>query len=273
MGGDNLIIFNELEYSKRLLQEGYIRKHKPKKDLFVLCKFYKDRGFGQLQATKELFKFINKYNTYVYDELIDKLKRHVLNRIRQVYKYNYTFRIGLNIPMSKIELIEIQKQKTNGEKQVLFMMVVLSKFFINKNGIFYVTIKDIFELTGLFYNKEHARCILIKLIKNKYIFIINKPNMYRYFINQIAYKIQKIYYKINIPKCEDIAYVVNNEKNIIEEFAKCMNIVDNKFKYCIFCGSEFEKKSNRHKMCKKCWKERQLELWRENKRKHRNVQV
>ena len=49
--------------------------------------------------------------------------------------------------------------------------------------------------------------------------------------------------------------------------------VATKQKYCEVCGDLIKQVTNNQEYCKKCWKDIERKLWRENKRKHRNVQV
>ncbi len=43
--------------------------------------------------------------------------------------------------------------------------------------------------------------------------------------------------------------------------------------YILWNNKLIKQTSNRRKYCSSCWKKQERKLWRENKRKHRNVQV
>jgi hypothetical protein len=250
-----LIIFDEKEYAERLLVEGYIRKEKVRKDLFVLYKYYKHLGYSQLQTAKILFRFVKVHNNFVYEDLETRLKWSIINGIHKVWKYNYTFRADLQIKLSKNELETIKAQQTNGEKQILFAMCVLNKVFKNKSNKFYASIKDMCGLTGLYYDEKHMRNIIDKIINNGYINISQKLYIFKNKAGKLIFY-KKTYYHYNIKEDGDIVYQINsitNTKTFVKDFSQAMKKVDKELKYCKVCGEEFVPKSNAHRMCKQCW--------------------
>lgn len=78
-----------------------------------------------------------------------------------------------------------------------------------------------------------------------------------------------------------VTYLYENEASKKETLWKCFgeviyhNLTINLKgkKGCESCGILIEAKNNRTKYCSECWKEKERELWRNNKKKRRNVQV
>ena len=140
-----LIIFNEKKYAEKLLQDGYIRKNKKLKDIFILAKFFKYKGLSQLQACKEILRFIKQFDNTIYTELKIGLKKRSISTVKNAYSNNYTLRQEIIVDISKAELESIGQLKTTGEKQILFILLVMSKFFDNGTGAFYISYADVFN--------------------------------------------------------------------------------------------------------------------------------
>ena len=261
-----MIIFDEKEYALKLLQNGYIRKNKKLKDIFILAKYFKYQGLSQLQACKEVLRFINKFDDSVYSYIKYQLKKKALNTVNNVYNNNYTLRFNINIKLSKQELESIANLKTIGEKQVLFVFLVMSKFYKNGTNTFYISIKDIFNHVKIYYDRKNSIKVLNKLINSKYIEIVNKYKISKIVNTYSVSLYQRRYFKVNIKSCDNIIYTITNFDNLMSDFAKCMKLVTGNT-YCAICGIPIKQTSNRRKYCSSCWKDVELKNHRErNKR-------
>lgn len=249
-----MIIFDEKEYALKLLQNGYIRKNKKLKDIFILAKYFKYQGLSQLQACKEVIRFINKFDDSIYSYIKYQLKKKALNTVNNVYNNNYTLRFNINIKLSKQELESIANLKTIGEKQVLFVFLVMSKFYENGTNTFYISIKDIFNHVKIYYDRKNSTKVLNKLINSKYIEIVNKYKISKIVNTYSVSLYQRIYFKVNIKSCNNIIYTITNFDNLMSDFAKCMKLVTGNT-YCAICGIPIKQTSNRRKYCSSCWKE------------------
>jgi len=269
-----MIIFDEKEYALKLLQNGYIRENKKLKDIFILAKYFKYQGLSQLQACKEVIRFINKFDDSVYSYIKYQLKKKALNTVNNVYNNNYTLRFNINIKLSKQELESIANLKTIGEKQVLFVFLVMSKFYENGTNTFYISIKDIFNHVKIYYDRKNSTKVLNKLINSKYIEIVNKYKISKIVNTYSVSLYQRIYFKVNIKSCNNIIYTITNFDNLMSDFAKCMKLVTGNT-YCAICGIPIKQTSNRRKYCSSCWKEVRLQqkrdTWNKYKDKYRSA--
>jgi len=264
-----MIIFDEKEYALKLLQGGYIRKNKKLKDIFILAKYFKYQGLSQLQTCKEVLRFINKFDDSVYSYIKYQLKKKALNTVNNVYNNNYTLRFNINIELSKQELESIANLKTIGEKQVLFVFLVMSKFYKNGTNTFYISIKDIFNHVKIYYDRKNSIKVLNKLINSKYIEIVNKYKISKIVNTYSVSLYQRRYFKVNIKSCNNIIYTITNFDNLMSDFAKCMKLVTGNT-YCAICGVPIKQTSNRRKYCSSCWKDKELERQRIKWHKYKN---
>ena len=76
------------------------------------------------------------------------------------------------------------------------------------------------------------------------------------------YEFKKSNFKTTLWECFGHIIVENLKTNV--ETSKI---------YCDVCGDLIDQGSNRKKYCERCWKEKERGIWRESKRKSRNVQV
>lgn len=262
-----MIIFDEKEYALKLLQNGYIRKNKKLKDIFILAKFFKYKGLSRLQACKEIIRFVNKFDDSVYSDIRYKLKTKALKTVNNVYNNNYTLRFDKDIKLSKQELEIIANLKSIGEKQVLFVFLVMSKFFKNGTNTFYISFKDVFDCVKIRYDRKNSIKVINKLINNKYIEIVNKYKISKIVNTYSVSLYQRRYFKVNIKSCDNIIYTITNFDNLMSDFAKCMKLINGGI-YCSICGIPIKQTSNRRKYCSSCWKERHQELknkWKREK--------
>src|SRR5690606_13880882 len=150
-----MIIFDEKEYALKLLQGGYIRKNKKLKDIFILAKYFKNQGLSQLQACKEVLRFINKFDDTVYLYIKYQLKKYAIKTVKNAYMNNYTLRFNEKIELTEQELKSISELKTIGEKQIMFVLLVLNKFYSNNVNNFYESYKDILDRKSIRLNSSH----------------------------------------------------------------------------------------------------------------------
>jgi len=264
-----MIIFDEKEYALKLLQGGYIRKNKKLKDIFILAKYFKNQGMSQLQACKEVLRFINKFDDTIYSYIKYQLKKYAIKTVKNAYMNNYTLRFNEKIELTEQELKSISELKTIGEKQIMFVLLVLNKFYSNNVNNFYVSYKDIFEFTKLKYQTNNIKNIFSRLINKKYISVVN--NYKQAAITKLRHIsiYKRLYFQVNIKPCNNVIYVIRNFDNLMSDFAKCMKLIDGGT-YCAICGMPIKQTSNRRKYCSSCWKDKELERQRIKWHKYKN---
>ena len=263
-----MIIFDEKEYALKLLQNGYIRKNKKLKDIFILAKYFKNQGLSQLQACKEVLRFINKFDDTVYSYIKYQLKKYAIKTVKNAYMNNYTLRFNEKIELTEQELKSISELKTIGEKQIMFVLLVLNKFYSNNVNNFYVSYKDIFGFTKLKYQTNNIKNIFSRLINKKYISVVNKYKQAAITKLRHISIYKRLYFQVNIKPCNNVIYVIRNFDNLMSDFAKCMKLVTGNT-YCAICGMPIKQTSNRRKYCRSCWKEYRRKYKTEKQRIYR----
>ena len=241
-----------MKYAEKLLQDGYVRKNKKLKDIFILAKFFKYKGLSQLQACKSILRFIKQFDNTVYSELKLGLKKRSISTVRNAYNNNYTLRHDVVIDITKEELLSIGDLKTTGEKQIMFILLVMSKFFSNGTETFYISYADVFRHSNLDYQTNNINNIIDSLIGSGCLEIINKYKIRGMVNTYCASLYERNYFKVNINAGECIAYSIDSFDNLMSEFAKGMKLVG-KY-YCESCNKNITLTNNKVRYCSDCAK-------------------
>lgn len=128
----------------------------------------------------------------------------------------------------------------------------LKKYFIINNT------ENNDKITNIYYLYKDIRENIFNINDNeKYVIDV---------LIKYLYKDKKSNYKTTLWSSFGDIIVDNIKKNINKK-------LNQGYIQCRNCRKLLTPTNNRHKYCKTCWKEKERELWRKNKRKHRNVQV
>lgn len=222
-------IFNELEYAEKLLQHGFT-KSQTKGELIILAKYYRYTGVENFEELKnKIIEFCKKYNKefveYIYiDDIEYAIRRSEKNSLR----------IPQDIPITRNELERIRSLKNYRYEKVLFILLVLGKYFkITNTGkkstssTYYIPsmpFNNIFRLAHVTQKKNEN--ILYYLYKNE--FIGNN-----YVTDSIFLKFT------NVEDNSDVEFYVTNINDIIKFYPK----------YCLICGKKIEDNKKYHLEC------------------------
>lgn len=236
-----MIIFDEKKYAEKILEEGFSR-FMSLKDLIILSKYFYYLDNSSAQIKKNLINFCKKYNpefnNIIWDWKLDKA-------ISSSKKYGLRFEQKVNINKEEIEFIK--KLKNYKLEKILFVMIVVAKFFRRNENDLYINanIGDIFNLAKIRADRTEKNQMIYKLNTSGYI----KATLVGTFKIELEDKDKK----------DDNYIIVDDFDNIINFYPVT----------CVSCGIAIINKSKRHDFCDNCYKDFRKEDVRNNVQKHR----
>ena len=247
-----------MAYAINLISNGSPSSYPKSKDVEVLAKYYKHEGIDNHEIRQKLYEYCIKtdplFNMVLNGWKIDR----AMNKIK-----NYRLRTTFPIIVTKSEVAKIKQFDNYNYQKVIFVMIVISKFLKYSNVKIKANNKTI-AINEFFINNGILQIIKmakISIRKKERIEMVNK--FYEMGILDGTYK--HVGFKIKcIDENSEPEIVVTDFDNIVLYWARYSG---EKIAGCSNCGKLFIKRSNRHAMCRSCWKEREKELWRLNKQK------
>ena len=236
-----MIIFDEKEYVHKLLKCGFQQPYNKRfKDVFILAKYYKYNKYSKKRTIRMLTDYMIKYDNEFEinrgndNEIIAKI-------VHNVYSHKYHFRHNESVSITKGEINKIFQLKNKNEKQIAFVLLVLSKLYKSKR--IYVQKNDLFELSNIYDNRCSCNDALINLDRMNYI--------------DIAGGLIEVLF---IDNNSEVIAKINDFDNLTEQLYTILNKYSNNETWCIKCGIQIEKTSNRTKYCPACWREEERKL-------------
>ncbi|WP_374148931.1 hypothetical protein [Priestia megaterium] len=185
----------------------------------LLLTFLKERDYERDKAVEMVQKVIE--NTFITRRhLIDQdtTKVQALNEVERISVYvygkgyNFANNLKTSIRIHENEILEVLKPKPIHLKQLAFIMLVHSKKYAKKNGIFYMTYKQMAEY-GAAKNRTRLLRQLMTLEKEGLMEIverdrkkegqhINLPNRYRVCVSPLGERFIEFDIAINLKKIE-----------------------------------------------------------------------
>lgn len=236
---DNIDPEYTVENIQELIQNGLDRTGTRHNSLLRIAKYYRYCGYSHQQAKDMLIEWMGKQDKKLYTTSWDDVIKDIEKICEPKYYNTYTLTVkNKDINVNKNELEEILKVKGKNEKLLLFSMLIHSKRYANKDGIFYMSYGQMAELTGL-TNKTVRN--LIKKLEN-----LEQINVFRddkYYYSNIYNKAIKNTNRYRIKKNKDL-YRVKSYIN----FKVCDKNCTNCFHVCLcklFSEKELKKKLSR----------------------------
>lgn len=231
-----MIIFDEYEYAKKIIQEGFSSNRKMMGyETTVLCKYYRYEGYSDLEIEQILHIFFKKHiSSYTYANYYKSIDTKIKNSKKG------KIIIPDTIYISQEEWEIIQREPTPKIRKILFVYLVLAKFNnnIHNSNMFYVNAEEkyIYMLAKVRATQKERDEIRSYLYKNNYINV----GMYKSVI--------VLFGKENIEE-EDVCMSFIPDDDIIFRYRiKCgENIIK-----CHTCGKIIKKTVRNRKYCKKC---------------------
>ena len=189
--------------------------------LFNIIKYYKYVGFSQEVAKDYAIQWMEQQDKTTYTTKWEAVILDINEIIEYVYSNNCSFVIkNIDINIIIEEITEIIKIKGKNNRLVLYSLLIHSKRYATKNGIFYMSYAQMTQVTGI-----KSRTTLIKIIKElEELKLINVKRDEK----EPVYNAKK-----NKPISETNRYMINLLCSKLEnENNKTFNICD---KNCIEC--------------------------------------
>lgn len=243
-----MLVLDELSYAKHLLKDG-LGDYPKLKDLIVIAKYLKYMG-------EETHNIKIKLNKICIDT--DKSFNQVINGWKIIKAINatkiYKLRTPFPVTITKAEVESIQKFSDYSYQKCLFVLLVYSKFLKYTQ----TRIKPSNRLRNInefFVNEKFSNIIKVARISIKK--AKRNEMLHDFFllglIDGTTYGSLKIKY---VNENSDPCIIVTDLENIVLHYQRYMG---EKIAGCA-CGRLFIRRSNRHSMCRICWKERLREL-------------
>lgn len=159
--------FND-DYFIGLYEKGIPVKGSRHQSTFRLAIFMKSRyGLGEKEVLSHMIEWIQQQPQSLMDTPMDSAIEKTKHIVRKVYHYNYSMRTAkTEVTFTKDELTFILtaknsagKQLTPKQKSILFVLLGHSKRYANNNRTFYMTYKQMTELTGVKQRKPLVSAI------------------------------------------------------------------------------------------------------------------
>lgn len=248
-------VLNELEYAQHLLIHGF-GKYMSFSDLFILAKYFRYLGKDEKEIEHELIRFCQIHEPG-FNEII--FADRILFIVKQSAKKQ--LRLPKEVGVTQKELEIIRSIKNYRYEKVLFTLLVLGKYYRVSNPTSPVSGEQSEIKKNFYYVNDNLNNILrlAHTSQKKGENIFHQLFLLGLIDYNKKYGTYVIKFTDNIEQSET-SIVIKDMNNIIEYYPL----------YCMGCGKILVRKGRNQKMCEDCWKDREKELWRENKRKQRN---
>ena len=234
------MIFNELEYAKKMLVKGFIGDRYTM-ELKILAKYYNKIDGLKTDAIKVKLKefckkYLPKYNEGGQEEMIIKASRYGVQKKNTL----------LNIPpitITKSELDKIESLNDIKLETIAFVALVLSKIDkyrskkkIKKDEYYCNNFKEMFINSKVRSDKEQREDYIGKLSATE-LFDLTVFGSF----------------KVNfVDKSEEPEFTIEKYDNFVLEY---LSYKGENVDYCVICCSPFLPTGKRQKYCKICYKE------------------
>jgi len=240
-------IFDEKAYAEKLLEKGFV-KFMSKKDLFILAKYLMHLGKNARQVRLDLEEFCLRYNP-AFNKIISSEKLDSAIKLAR----KSSLRLRSNVEVTKKEFDIIKAQENYKHEKILFVMLVVSKYFgkdKSEDDTFYVNenFSGILRLAKVHAQKQDRHQMLYELNSTG---LITATMINSFSVNFVDLKGEPF-------------IVVDDMENIVGFYPI----------YCEVCKKnliERKGKNNNHRMCEDCWEDKNREIQRNQMREKRNV--
>jgi DNA-binding Lrp family transcriptional regulator len=211
-----------LEAIQKLEQEGLKRVGTRHNSLLKICKYYKYLGMSKEENKYSLIEWVQRQDENLYTSKWEEIIKDIDDIVSYVYVNNCSIVGGIeDVEITYSEMKEILKAKTKNEKLVLYALLVHSKRYATKQGIFYFPYSLMEKATNL------TKKTLIKIIKqleeqgkikciSRNQNIINKGK----WVGKESNK-----YNVLIKACEmdiDNIFIIHKNDDYIKSFSNCI---------------------------------------------------
>jgi len=188
--------------------------------LFNIIKYYKHLGVSKDDNRDFIIQWMEQQDKTTYTTKWDAILLDIDEMIEYIYSHNCSFVLkNVDIDVSMKEIMEIIKIKGKNDRLVLYSLLIHSKRYAVKSGVFYMSYAQMTQVTGI-----KSRTTLVKIIKQ-----LEESKL----ITVTRGETPTFNSKLNKPVSETNRYLVNLLcSNIEKENNKLFGICD---KNCIGC--------------------------------------
>lgn len=233
-----------IEAIEKLIQNGLKMQGTRHNALLKICKLNKYNGMSAEENKQFLIEWMAKQDKRMYTTKWEDVLKDIDLIVKYTYERNYslvTKRKDITITSNEIE--EILKVKGKNHKLVLYALLVHSKRYANKDGIFSMAYSQMVNATGL---TEMTVIKIIKDLEKQNIIQVMRNKEYNYNI-ELNKSIQDTNrYKINLYSIilynpENVKSITICDKNCQNCFNACLcRLFDNKKLKTMLTRREYE---------------------------------
>jgi len=221
----NVDVGYTIETIQKLMTDGLQRTGSRHDSLLYISKYYRYLGLSQEENKDYLIQWMeaqdNKFYTTKWKDVLEDIKEIT----KYVYSNNFSLVGGVNkVEITYAEMKEILKAKSKNEKLTLYSLLIHSKRYALKSGVFYMAYSLMEIATDL--TRKTLIKIVTKLEEDGFIEIISR-NKYKFTNGNFAGK-ETNKYKITLniieenELVEDKVFNVDKEDNYIKSFNECV---------------------------------------------------
>lgn len=232
-----------VESIERLINDGLTMQGTRHNSLMKIAKYNKHNGMMAEDNKEFLIKWMEGQDKRTYSTKWEDVLKDIGLIILYTYEKNYQLIMKNNdISVNTDELMDILKVKNKNHKLLLYALLVHSKRYCNNDGIFYMSYKQMQEVTGL--TDKTVRTIIKYLEENKLIDVFRGNKIYnkntkkpisetnRYKYNLLSVKTYNLENKNIFKVCD---------KNCTGCFNACIcNLIENKQLKDLLSRRQFE---------------------------------
>ncbi len=151
---------------------------------FVLALGYREQGYCSNEIYQKLIEWHKTLNPQYYKTSLEKCKLEYKRIAKDVFNERYKLPIhdihkeafitkGI---IEKVLSVKVRGKGTKALRKLLFVMIIHSLMYANKNGVFYMAFKQMNEASGTRNNRNKLDDRINKLVNKEHIEIIQRDN-------------------------------------------------------------------------------------------------
>jgi len=222
----NVDIDYTVESIKKLITNGLQRKGSRHDSLLYICKYYRYLGLTQEDNKDYLIQWMKIQDSTFYTTKWNDVLEDIDEIVKYVYSNNFSLVGGVKkVEITYSEMKEILKANSKNEKLVLYSLLIHSKRYAIKSGVFYMAYSLMNTATDL--TRKTLIKIVTKLEDDGFIEIVSR-NKNKFTNGTFAGK-ETNKYKITLDikieeneMVEDKVFNVDSEDNYIKSFNECL---------------------------------------------------
>lgn len=165
-----------VEAIEKLIKDGLTMQGTRHNSLLKIAKYNKHNGMSAEDNEEFLIDWMSRQDKRTYTTKWKDVLKDINLIIQYTYEKNYQLTIKSNdISVSAEELQDILKVKGKNQKVILYSLLIHSKRYCNKDGIFYMSYKQMQEVTGI--SKRNLIRLVQQLEELKVIDVFRSNNM------------------------------------------------------------------------------------------------